>query len=400
MSKPLEHRLGEATQGHNSKLTDSFVNTTFHENYSNYTTEIKVASDSSNDHNNVLLSHKDSVSMPVANEHYVIDEHNYVCNMYSNQQPFMGVNTCMHVPWDDSQSDRPLVACMEPPHLRVPPNSCLNLHTVDFTNTWFYLESDNSDNYYVYIHRNNFVAQEGFYILKNYRISWEMAVLECTCHPMAPIHVFATNQLHVTFPTRPMSGYCSKHEAKRVYSNFIQDCITYEHYGTPYVPFMTKVIDCLINLQDKECHNPDRQDNDIDAAISTPDSQTMARLEPTGNSINQDIGQENTPKRNKRNLCDINDPHKSKGFIALQSTEFSFIVPDRQATDTSGVDKYLEMALIIRKSGLPNYRQARIPLAYGLNIEAWKRYLHNYPDQNLFSTYNTGSLFPLNVMAT
>ena len=162
MSKPLEHGLGEAPQGHNSKLTDSSVNANFYENYLSYTTEIKVASDNSNDHNSVLLSHKDSFSMPVANEYYVNDEHNYVSNMYSNRQPFMSINTCMHVPWDDSQSDSPQVACMEPPHLGVPPNWCLNLHTVDVTNTWFYLESDNSDNYYVYIHRNNFVAQEGF----------------------------------------------------------------------------------------------------------------------------------------------------------------------------------------------------------------------------------------------
>ena len=188
---------------------------------------------------------------------------------------------------------------------------------------------------------------------------------------------------------------CSKQEAKHVYHNFIQDCFTYEHYGTPYVPFMTKVIDCLINLQDKECNNPDRQDNDIGIAINTPDSQTMAKLEATGNTVNQDIGEDNSPKRNKRDLCDINDPHKSKGFIALQPTEFSFIGPDRQPTDTSGVDKYLEMALIIKKSGLPNYRQARIPLASGLNIEAWKRYLHNYPDQKLVQYLQYG--FPLSI---
>ena len=200
-----------------------------------------------------------------------------------------------------------------------------------------------------------------------------MAVLECTCHPMAPIHVLATIQLHVTFPTRPMNMCCSKQEAKLVYNK-------------------------LINLQDKKCDNPDRQDNDIGCvAINTPDSQTMARLEATSNTVNQDIGQDNCPKRNKRDLYHINDPHKSKGFIALQPTLrlFSFIDPDRQATDTSGVDKYLEMAMIIKKSGLSNYRQARIPLSSGLNIDAWKRYLHNYPDQKLVQYLQYG--FPLSV---
>ena len=96
--------------------------------------------------------------MPVANKHYVNNEHNYVYNICSNQHPFLGESTFMHVPRDDSQSDSPQVACMEPPHLWVPPNCCFDLHMVDVTNTWFYLESDNSDNYYVYIHRNNFRA--------------------------------------------------------------------------------------------------------------------------------------------------------------------------------------------------------------------------------------------------
>ena len=123
----------------------------------------------------------------------------------------------MHVPWHDSQSESAQVACVETPHLGFSPNYYIDLHTVDITYTWYYLESDNSDNYHVYIHRNQSMNQEGFYILKNYRFPREMAVLECLCHPMAPIRVLATTQLHITFSKRFTTVGCIKQEAKRVY---------------------------------------------------------------------------------------------------------------------------------------------------------------------------------------
>ena len=156
--------------------------------------------------------------------------------------------------------------------------------------TWFYSESDNSANYYVYIHRNQSINQEGFYILKNYRVSGEMVVLECSCHPMAPIWVLATIQLHLSFPTTFTTVACIKQEAKHVYNNFIQDCFTYECHGMSYDSFVTKVIDYLINFQDKECDSPDRRDNDTgQSVINTPDSQTMTSLEVADDTVNQEI---------------------------------------------------------------------------------------------------------------
>ena len=164
---------------------------------------------------------------------------------------------------------------------------------VDVMDAWFYLKSDNSDNYYVYIHRNQSTNQEGFYILKNYQVSRETAVLECSCHPMAPIRVLATIQLHVTFPTRFTTVCCIKQEAKCVHNNFIQDFSTYECHGISYLSFMTKVIDYLINLQDKKCDSPDRCDNDTgQSVINTPDSQTMASLKVADNTANQEIDQD------------------------------------------------------------------------------------------------------------
>ena len=104
-----------------------------------------------------------------------------------------------------------------------------------------------------------------------------------------------------------------------------------------------------------------------------------------------ELDQDRMTMENKRGLYDINN----KGYIAVHTTKFSFIGPDRQATDTSNVNKYLRMAMIIKKSGLPNYRQAHIPLTLGLNIEAWRRYLHDYPDQKLIQYLQYG--FPLSI---
>ena len=53
------------------------------------------------------------------------------------------------------------------------------------------------------------------------------------------------------------------------------------------------------------------------------------------------------------------------------------------------------MARIIRQSGLPKYKQARVPLNSGLRIEAWKKYLSKYEDQKLVQYLQFG--FPLSI---
>ena len=68
--KPLDHGLGKATQGHNSNLSDKFVNTDFHVNSKRRSTEIKVASDCSNGHNSVLLSHRNVLPVSTAYNYY------------------------------------------------------------------------------------------------------------------------------------------------------------------------------------------------------------------------------------------------------------------------------------------------------------------------------------------
>ena len=73
----------------------------------------------------------------------------------------------------------------------------------------------------------------------------------------------------------------------------------------------------------------------------------------------------------------------------------SFTGPDRDLTSIQSVQQYLHIADIIRNTGLPNYRQARIPIKSGLNLEAWEYRLRQYPDKFLFQYLKFG--FPLSI---
>ena len=92
---------------------------------------------------------------------------------------------------------------------------------------------------------------------------------------------------------------------------------------------------------------------------------------------------------------DVNDSNKTRGYIAMAPTNFSFIGPDRATERVTSISQYLRIAEIIRLLGLPNYRQARIPIKSGLNIEAWKNHLRDYPDQILIQYLQYG--FPLSI---
>ena len=138
-------------------------------------------------------------------------------------------------------------------------------------------------------------------------------------------------------------------------------------------------------MQSLSCNSPNTCYNETShLLINTPDSQTMDHSRVLCNgAINLNIDQGTTRMGHNKVVSDINDPSKTKGYIGLQPTDFSFIGPGRQTGDTSYVNKYLRMARIIRQSGLPKYKQIRIPLKSGLNIEVWKAHLHDYPDKML-----------------
>ena len=71
----------------------------------------------------------------------------------------------------------------------------------------------------------------------------------------------------------------------------------------------------------------------------------------------------------------INDaaiPSKCVGFLNHSPAKFQFICFDRAPVTVSSIDKCLQIANVIFDTGVPNYVQARIPLASGLNIAEWE----------------------------
>ena len=62
----------------------------------------------------------------------------------------------------------------------------------------------------------------------------------------------------------------------------------------------------------------------------------------------------------------------------------------------STIPQCFHIAKTIRDTGLPNYRQARIPLSSGLNLQAWEYRLRDYPDKFLSQYLKFG--FPLSLL--
>ena len=59
------------------------------------------------------------------------------------------------------------------------------------------------------------------------------------------------------------------------------------------------------------------------------------------------------------------------------------------------VDKCIEIANIIRDTGVPNYKMARVPITSNLNVKAWEEVFSAYPDKHLLQYIKFG--FPLSI---
>ena len=87
--------------------------------------------------------------------------------------------------------------------------------------------------------------------------------------------------------------------------------------------------------------------------------------------------------RKSKHMVHINFPHKSVGYIALESPDFKFIGPDHKVVQLHDLDQYMAAAKVIRSTGVPNYRCVRIPISSDLNITAWEYHLREYPHKKI-----------------
>ena len=88
-------------------------------------------------------------------------------------------------------------------------------------------------------------------------------------------------------------------------------------------------------------------------------------------------------------------PLRQRAILHFNPLNLNLLALIGPAEEISSIHQYLRIAKTIRDSGLPNYNQVRIPIKSGLNIDAWKRHLHDYPDKKLIQYLQYG--FPLSL---
>ena len=264
----------------------------------------------------------------------------------------------------------------------------LACHPVTLFDTGFYNLINNSDIWYSYIHGYPCGSPGGFYYLEISRNSGHIQVFQCDVHPESHLNVWGSLNLYIQ-PVNFISYHTPQEllEARRVFDNYRRDLSSQHLYGLTYEAYMDQLI---VKLSDHCDNDTDNTDNLQDLTLNQGDTNGGEVVNIVNTSNTRRSGIVNSP------LCqDINYPTKTKGYIAVESTPFEFIGPDRAPIKCESVEQYLEMARIIRHSGLPNYKQVRFPLKSGLRIEAWSKYLHEYKDQKLIHYLQFG--FPLSL---
>ena len=200
-----------------------------------------------------------------------------------------------------------------------------------------------------------------------------MQIFQCDVQPELHLNVWGSLILYIQ-PVILVNYHTPQEilDARRVFDNHRRDISIQHLYGLTYEAFMDQLIVKLSDLCDNDIDNTD---NSQDSSTNQCDTNECAAVNIDNSSNTRCSGIVSSP------LCqDVNYPHKTKGYIAVESTPFQFIGPDRAPIKCDSIGQYLEMARIIRHSGLPNYKQARFPLKLGLKIEAWSKYLHEYKD--------------------
>ena len=149
-----------------------------------------------------------------------------------------------------------------------------------------------------------------------------------------------------------------KNLAKTAYRNYIQDCTNWAEYDIIYESYMDKIIGDLIDLQSDHTDNKDVTDTSL-IVTNTDNNKGKTR----GSRVTSRCGSETEIKHEL--IEDINNPLKTRGYMAVDSNDFQLIGPDRTTESIVNVHQYLRIAKIIKQSGLPNYPSS---LGFQLNL--------------------------------
>ena len=224
-----------------------------------------------------------------------------------------------------------------------------------------------------FIHPNPISQFQGFYtILTN-----QVPNLWCPCpEPMTgPIRVSYTfKTCHNSFSHGQIVKISSEElaDAKQTHQNLLLDQKCQKLHKCSYEYYITKIIDELTEVNHREhvtqerCQKDDKANVNDDLYAANPHTNIKQ-----ASSIPPNIEAHvlhNSPHTQIDH--DISIPDKKFGFLNHQHPTFQFIGPDREPVHNRTIEEHLHIAEIIRQMGVPNYVQARIPIASGLNLEA------------------------------
>ena len=134
----------------------------------------------------------------------------------------------------------PQVACVKTnPHPFETHNTILC--TCDITNVYYHDCLDNSDTYYVYLHKNSQKKPPGFYFLNKCCLTGHLVLYDCSYSYAGPLWVLSTVQLYVAFSIVEYDCV-EKLQARTAYENYIQDCNYWAKYGITHEGYMDKIL--------------------------------------------------------------------------------------------------------------------------------------------------------------
>ena len=247
--------------------------------------------------------------------------------------------------------------------------------------------------YLVFLHGVTDPDTRGFYYA-NLDTSDTVTLYVCEEVPVGGLQESFSQFMYVYHNTCTTFNLLSVEEcqqAKITFNDWKKDVFLEETVGMTYSEYIVDIVDKLI-LQQKVV-----LDNDQYRDIKANDTQTVNRAcsntELQIPRFLEGIWCQNVDFHVK--YYDPNFPNKVRGFMNHSSADCTFIGPDRPPVHIDTVDKCIQIADIIRQTGVPNYQAARFPLSLGLNIEAWEHLLKDNPDKFLIQYLKFG--FPLSI---
>ena len=267
--------------------------------------------------------------------------------------------------------------------------------------SWYYFGRETNNHVHIFFLTIEGDSQGKFYYIVNDVAFGPGQLFHCKAFPDQSLQILYSQNMLVHLPLKieTVTKLKQKH-AELIAYNFKQDCKIFNELGMSYEKYMDRIILNLIEKQDKAINvnaiKVRTRDYGVDSSV-VDGIVTSTK----GNCIHSDAGL--LPKlfafHEKQDdiqyITDFNDPDKDRGFLSLQETKFEFISLDRDFCEYNTIDQVMNIADIIKATGLPNYKQARFPIKSNLNLPAWGKYLIDYLDQRIIQYLKFG--FPLSL---